>query len=84
MIKNIKKFFSWILSFFRDDTFRLPSMPERKQVGGTPSKEEKKVIPRKQKPCLYCRGMMMVSVGQIAFTHRKCRTNFRSLLQRGR
>lgn len=87
----MKRFFTsiinWFRSLFRDNTFRLPALPERFKVGGTPSSEkERKVLPRKPKDCLYpyCRvgAPMMVSVGQIAFTHRECRTDFRQMLRK--
>lgn len=88
----LKKFFNWILKLFKRDTYGItPAFLERlKPHQKDPSRKKnfestkdvpKLVIPRIQKPCKHCGDPMFVSVGQIVYTHRACRTDYRRSLR---
>lgn len=83
----IKKIINWILKLFKRDTYGItPAFIERKNANTkTPVAKKdmpkKMVVPRWEKPCKHCGDPMMVSVGQIVFTHRSCRTDYRRHLR---
>lgn len=80
----LKRFFNWILKLFKRDTYGItPAFIERKNANTkTPpvvkkDMPKKMVVPRWGKPCAECGNPMMVSVGQIALTHKECRKAYR-------
>jgi hypothetical protein len=84
----LKRIINWILKLFRRDTYGITqAFIDRKKANTkdvAPSKKDmpkKMVVPRWEKPCKHCGDPMMVSIGQIVFTHRSCRTDYRRHLR---
>lgn len=41
--------------------------------------EKTNMVTRTEKPCAFCEGVMYVAEGQNAYTHGRCRTEYRDL-----